>query len=299
MHLNLRLTAPCPCGSGNQVRHCDCYKGERLVRATPRSAPPGPTTGYGHPACFSRVTNNCSTERSKEHFLSDAILQRLNRDKKMMVSGLHWIPEGERRSLSPDALGSNVLCKRHNEAYSTLDQVALDLFDQLERISKECRERSNKKSVRLISGDAFELWSLKALCGFGSSKTAMRAGRERITEWNPPDSWVHVLEQRVAIPANVGLYFVSGEGTVNVKAHAAISPATDLDGDPVGIVFALYGYKFALAIGRPPDVAGTTLDNAVFHASHFVWTYQHQREPKHHLLLSWARLPGGPVQFTV
>lgn len=242
---------------------------------------------------------NCSSARSKEHYISEGILARLNDGQALAVSGLPWIPQGQSRNVSPEALGSNVLCKRHNEAFSALDAAAVELFEYLEAVSISVAARGSGRSAKLVSGDAVKLWALKALCGFCASGQAVNKDGKELRAWTPPTEWINALEQRVALPESVGVYFL---GKVNmqfeVRRSASISPAFSSAGDPVGLIFSICGYPFALAVGRPTNFDDTVLAAAPLHPGHIAWSRPGHREARHHLILSWTPPTGPSVVIT-
>jgi len=105
---------PCPCESPRSFAQCCKRAGHRLPRIElPGLAPPEPATGYANPRCYTASSANCSRGKSREHYISEAILQRFDR---LMVSGMPWQREGEATILPAKAMAANILCARHNSA---------------------------------------------------------------------------------------------------------------------------------------------------------------------------------------
>lgn len=299
LRVKVNVDRPCPCGSGRKTRRC-CYNGKVLLRRVAPTAPPGALSGHAHPQCFARTTNNCSDDLSKEHFISAGILRQLNTNGGLAVAGAPWLLPGESRRVPPAALSARVLCKRHNEALSPLDQVAVDLFMFLERLFDVTRLRSKERLTKLISGTGLELWALKALCGFCASGNAVDKNGRVISGWTPPSDWIAVLEQRLVLPDGVGLHFHGPQGeTFTTSANATLAPAHDLEGSPVGIILSIRGYEFVLAMGKPTTTEGTKLEGSHYHPGHIAWQHPHHREPRHHLLLSWSRSVGPSIVLTL
>jgi hypothetical protein len=87
----LRHDGPCPCGSGKTIINCHLGLDGRLRKPVPSLRPPGPKTSYAHPGCYLRSTADCSRQISREHYISEAVLEQLGR--VLRVSGAAWLPE--------------------------------------------------------------------------------------------------------------------------------------------------------------------------------------------------------------
>jgi hypothetical protein len=77
-------------------------------------------------------THDCSQTISGEHFISETVLSILN-PRALRISGAAFIPKGETKDLPLTALRANVLCTRHNSAWSPLDTMAGEFFRALPR----------------------------------------------------------------------------------------------------------------------------------------------------------------------
>src|SRR5260221_4601972 len=112
-------------------------------------------------------TSNCSRAISGEHFISKTVLSILN-PTEVRIAGLAWIPKGETRDLPIEALRANVLCVRHNSAWSQLDAMAGRFFRALAELYDDLGRRtlSRKPIWHLFSGEELELWLLKTILGF-------------------------------------------------------------------------------------------------------------------------------------
>ena len=118
--------------------------------------PPEPTTGHAHPRCYMSPSRNCSTKISREHYISQAILDQF---PVLTVSGLPWQQAGEAPQFAPRALTANVLCTRHNSPLSPLDTLAARAFPAFVLAPRYALERPTpgKAQHYLVSGDALEL----------------------------------------------------------------------------------------------------------------------------------------------
>jgi SEC-C motif len=162
-----RFTDTCPCGSGGQYNQCCLRIDGSPYKKICDYKPAGQPTGYSHPGCYMKWTRNCSPTLSGEHFISETVLSILN-PKSLRIAGAAWISEGETRDLPPSALKANVLCQRHNSAWSQLDQMAGKFFRALRAIYDDLERRSLSRTPmwHLFSGEELELWLLKTILGF-------------------------------------------------------------------------------------------------------------------------------------
>lgn len=119
-----------------------------------------------HPRCYAGVSEDCSTKVSSEHWLSADILRASSGEQPVIVSGMPW-QAGAEHALSVRALGSKVLCERHNRALSPLDRLAGQVFRVVHHYQADQREITDPHGheFALFSGDVFERWMLKLLWG--------------------------------------------------------------------------------------------------------------------------------------
>jgi hypothetical protein len=78
-----------------------------------------------------------------------------------------WLKKGEVLETTVDNLAAKILCKRHNEALSPLDDEAALFFSILRKAFNDLKRNrhSRKPILHLVCGDALELWMLKIACG--------------------------------------------------------------------------------------------------------------------------------------
>lgn len=166
--------------------------------------PPEPVTGYAHPKCYMRCTNNCSTKISGEHYVSAAILAAFG---NLRTSGLPWFGPGETR-VSINALKSNILCTRHNSALSPLDtegkRMLAAIRDGINHVWR--KSLSTKTLFRIVSGQAFELWGLKTLMGLLAANVARTEGASTATNFTIPEQFIVEALNKGRLPPGYGLY---------------------------------------------------------------------------------------------
>jgi hypothetical protein len=194
----------CPCGS--QVPASRCCLTPTGFRKTPaRTSPPSPKTGKSLDMCYARALGDCGGGPSREHYISESLLHYLNRDNDLRVSGLPWV-KGQERIVPPNALASRMLCNRHNSALSTLDAIAVRLFQAFD----EGRAAgSGQQLIHLFSGHDLERWLLKILCGVVSSKSVSVDGEVNLSI---PEYWLRILFGEAEFPGEQGLYVCKSRG---------------------------------------------------------------------------------------
>ncbi len=255
----MRFIDPCPCGSKKAAKSC-CYAfgSEPRPPQDARTKPPGPKTGYANPKCYARDLDDCCTKITGEHFVSKKILERIQGDGLVLASGLTFLEPGQARPISAASLAANVLCKRHNQALSGLDQVMLTMFTCLSDFAREFRTEGSAASDRvvLLNGHDIERWCLKLLCGAAcSGMVQLRGIAPKV--WLPPRQWLDVLfdEERIRRPQ--GLYFVSEANATFVPADAvSLVPLTSNDA-PAGVRLGLSGFNFVFAGAELRPAQGT------------------------------------------
>lgn len=245
----------CPCGSNMPFGDC-CHQGPRKLPYVhvPDLMPPELATGHAHPRCYMSPSRNCSTKISREHYISQAILEQF---PVLTVSGLPWQQSGEAEQFTPRALTANILCTRHNSALSPLDTLAARAFAAFVDAPRFAVERLNpgKAQHYLVSGDALELWMLKLLAGlyFGgiASANAMRL-RESCTIRHA--ELVDALSGR-ALPSRAGLYLAQGIGEVPKRA-LGVAPLIDAAaGEAAGVRVQFGTLLFETLLAPAPDEA--------------------------------------------
>jgi hypothetical protein len=179
VHLGSRYPGPalqhdCPCGSGLQSQECHLGQDGRWIATRPPPLLTGARTGYANPGCYARKSNDCDHDLTREHFITDDLLEIVSHDGKVVtVEGAAWQAKADRqKTIGRSALASRMLCNRHNTALSPLDKMAADFFryfleDQLDifkYLGNDDREEFARGFI-MVSGPYLELWLLKALWG--------------------------------------------------------------------------------------------------------------------------------------
>jgi hypothetical protein len=213
-----------------------------------RTKPPGARTGYKNPGCYARALSDCSAKLTQEHVVSKNFLKRLEAPTGFFDG--YGVPLGPGQfppfKASSASLSPKVLCERHNNALSPLDEAMGKALARLTDAALEfATGRSPKPWLHVVNGHDLERWCLKLLCG-GSRGAILQGAGFDPTSWLPPSQWLDVLfgERRLAPP--LGLYFAGSPGIIGTRAQIELLPLLS-NGAPVGIGLGLSGFLFFFA----------------------------------------------------
>lgn len=119
--------------------------------------PHPPTTGNSQNGCYLGHTNDCAGGISREHYISEDVLEELS-EPAVAIDGVFWLPPGERQIVGINSLTANILCVRHNSALSPLDAEAGHFLRTVKRIhaSLDTKSVSRKRLISIVSGEALE-----------------------------------------------------------------------------------------------------------------------------------------------
>ena len=99
--------------------------------------------GYSHPRCYLSTTKGCSNKISREHYISESLLNKIERQNKTVdVCGLAWLPKEQLKSVGKSSLTSNILCTQHNSDLSKLDKKIGNLVEAISSIDVELQSSS-------------------------------------------------------------------------------------------------------------------------------------------------------------
>lgn len=142
--------------------------------------------------CYAAELGGCSGKISREHYFSESIWHLLAGNDSLTAEGFTWIPDGESKKLSPNALASKILCSAHNSQLHRFDTEALRFFRALRYESSDL--------ITQIDGYLLERWFLKLLIGCSLVNRA-----QKTKHWTPPKAWLEVLFEAKEIPNDCGL----------------------------------------------------------------------------------------------
>lgn len=221
--------------------------------------PHPPTTGNSQNGCYLGHTNDCAGGISREHYISEDVLEELS-EPAVAIDGVFWLPPGERQIVGINSLTANILCVRHNSALSPLDAEAGHFLRTVKRIhaSLDTKSVSRKRLISIVSGEALEQWILKVACGLFYSKIASHNGLRIAID--------HAIEDAVIAEglfskrwfSNCGLYMrvaigqrVTGINAISMAPLIALTPEKRY----LGIRVSIIGLEFAVIFDPRHDAA--------------------------------------------
>jgi hypothetical protein len=231
----------CPCNSGKKIVDC-CF-------ARINTTPPGHKTNFSHPKCYARSLGDCSKTISKEHYISKGILW-LFKANTFHASGFPWLRESKNYVLTKDALSANVLCQRHNEALSGLDDLATKFFRFV--LGKE-----KEQWAMIVPGYEIERWMLKAYCGIVSSGSMTHNGFSLPKKPISID-FLNTLFYRQEIPSGRGLVFSLPKNIQSRPGLISWRPLIHETYGPVGFLIQVEFFNMILSFGMVSDSDNVT-----------------------------------------
>lgn len=152
--------------------------------------------------CYLSGFGFCSGRLTREHFVSESVLEQIGGGTSVRVGGHHWQPPRTFHAIGIGSLTAKVLCKGHNSDLSPLDTVAKNLFELFTMIDAAPLDAPEHT---LFDGLLFERWLLKSLSGL--------AAGGNINSGVVPDRWKRLLTGE-SWPEKWGLYVTPGRNVV-------------------------------------------------------------------------------------
>ncbi|CAJ1505293.1 hypothetical protein [[Mycobacterium] burgundiense] len=254
----------CPCGSQRRAERCHRAKDGSWIAEPPPPLLAGPRTGYANPGCYARASQDCDEELTREHFITDDVLNAISADGKVVVvEGAAWLGKTERRKqIGRASLSRKMLCRRHNTALSPLDKMAADFFrcsledhlDVFKYFGNDDRD-SFSRGFTMVSGPYFELWMLKVFWGAieagalevdGQTAYRFRLGvtKEQLAE---------ILWRGAPWPKTWGLYVLLNRDNdrPSVPKGIRLRPAS-VGGEILGGYVQIASFEFLISLEEPP-----------------------------------------------
>jgi hypothetical protein len=210
--------------------------------------PPGPRTGRIVAGCYAAALQDCGGTLDHEHYVSKSVLKQFG--KSFTIKGLPWASTDTR--VSPESLKARVLCKRHNNALSGLDEVA-GRFYPLMLAALNGRHVGDHE----FDGEDLERWALKLMLGVvASGNTPYAVGK--LGGQKIPEEHLRVLFGERELRPNCGFKFSQVSHAEDQTAlnwnlnHFAEGPQT---GEIFGITIKIANwFQFLTTVTVPVDV---------------------------------------------
>jgi hypothetical protein len=201
--------------------------------------------------CYARHLGGCGGGISGEHFISKALLKRIEAaGGGVYVSGFPWLKDAPgRKRVGIGSLVANVLCRDHNSRLSDLDATGNQLVEMIEQ--SHGKERGF--ALRSVDGENFERFLLKVLCGILASRATRSGPGPEVIEMDPPAEWVDILFGRSDFPLRAGLYLpVELNDVWREEPNAyAIAPLLMNDSGVAGVQAVLRNRPFVVMLVNP------------------------------------------------
>ncbi len=208
-------------------------------------------SGFSNPRCYAQKNNKCSNKISREHIISNNILEFFEKNKTVKIAGLPWMKQQTFNLLSRNSLASNILCTAHNSSLSGFDTEAGKLFKCISKFDADFNNPNPKNEHRQINGDYIERWMLKIICGLIASNQISTQGSKITVPL--PDLFVDILFEKAKFPENWGLYFkVPEEGIIHKFGSVGITTFTG-NRELKAAEFLINNFKFYLLLGNPDN----------------------------------------------
>lgn len=190
--------------------------------------------------CWSNCISGCSTDISKEHYVSDGFFE----GRSITAFGLHWCRD------KPIKIGlsravAKILCTTHNNALSQFDSEAkkISVF-----LTENIRDKPLENNNIDINGIFLEKWALKTFFNLGYIGGLDQTS---FTKFMPPKNLVSYLYRNGEIEEGVGLYFIStpinsGDYSNSISWNAIHNLSNE--GEITGMTFTLNGLRFVINI---------------------------------------------------
>jgi len=201
---------------------------------------------YSNPKCYARILGNCSKKISNEHFISKCILEKLG--KYHRISNVGWFSRDINfKEIPAGSMKAKVLCKRHNDLLSYLDNEANNFFSEL--INALNDNKNYKYHEANINGDYLERWMMKAFLGALSSGYLLRNGL-RILKNSFPDKLIRELYSK----KDYNQFAILGILNCNINPYRGFSYGLLYDnyssGLIVGAILEFMGVYFSITFNN-------------------------------------------------
>jgi hypothetical protein len=210
--------------------------------------------------CWASKLGLCDEKTSREHLVSEGLFV----DPIVRVEGFSWC-RGNPKEIGLNSLTAKILCKKHNEALSPVDEVgiaAFGAFREMRRVANE-REKMRPRVWHVIhhsiDGLMLERWFLKTLINLSLNGDYPIGGM--CSKGSPTENLVKIAFGITPFPGRAGLYSVVHIGG-NIYSSDTIEFTPLINKENVFIVgglFSFRGFKFLLFLlpeGPPEQLIG-------------------------------------------
>jgi hypothetical protein len=199
--------------------------------------------------CWAACLGDCGDKASREHLVSASLFV----DDEILVQGFPWCPEGRKIGLAN--LTAKILCERHNNILSPVDEGGAEAFNTLREFNRieQARQRIRVRITNVIkhriNGLILERWFLKTLINF-SYNGDKPIGRGSQVAGKPSDELVRIAFGLSHFRGRAGLSFVVRVG-MQIRSQDIFKFAPLIkDGRIEGGLFVFRGQPMLLYLGE-------------------------------------------------
>ena len=197
------------------------------------------TISFSHPSCYANCLGDCSNKITKEHYISENILNTF--ETIIPTVGFERAKKLHDGTAPASSFSSKILCGKHNTSLSEIDTEAGLLFNHLRKISKfePCEDMFK------FNGPKIERWFLKYILG------VFTTGQFSEAKLQPSrlENLVRILFNKENLWVGHGLYLKRPSdnkfyGYQRIGSETSLGPNREL----LGIYFDFHGYVFYFSL---------------------------------------------------
>jgi hypothetical protein len=222
--------------------------------------------------CWASTLGSCNSKVSREHIISGGLFV----EPIVRVQGFSWCKD-DPKEIGLDSLTAKILCKKHNEMLSPVDDAGISAFTafremrRIANVRKGLRPRSWPVIHHSINGIMLERWFLKTIINISLVSRDYSLGRvgskNELTE-----DLVRIAFGLDPFPGRSGLYSVVYDGqNIHSSDVVSFSPLIKDNAYIAGGLFSFRGLKFLLFLlseGPPERLTGIRFEEEDWGQAH-------------------------------
>jgi len=220
---------------------------------------------YAHPDCYAAELEECSTQISKEHYVSNTVLRLISLGEPcVLVRNLRFQSPETLEPIGISNLVAKVLCSKHNSDLSRFDCAGQSVFDGMDQIDSAAGKPDTLPATILVNGDDLERWMLKTLCSCIFSRNIPVSGGS-LKSIRPPKSWLSILFDDGQFPPGQGLYVRAGTPGIVFSTEPSVlkvEVVSDVNDVVIGFTVWIFNFEFILVLTSLPSNCPPTLEYA-------------------------------------
>jgi len=196
-------------------------------------------------SCWASEYNKCKGKISKEHLISSGIFEQ----KNIFVQGFNWCKD-EEKEIGVANITANILCEKHNNGLSQIDQAGIDAVKIIESVLPSHAQSVNTSKIKMyIDGHNFEKWLLKTAINLSVNQSYhIGVGMADSQAGLPSAYLLAVLFGGLEFTDSMGLYFLYTKENVKFKAGTFSVYPVIKEESIAAFVFHIRGLDFILSL---------------------------------------------------